>query len=129
MRDKLNTAEAALGCPYTYNREDNIMIREYKTPNFRVTVTAEPEDDIDLSWDDTGATAAGLASGEFISFRVVARAYRGGELLAEDHLGQCIYRSTEDFRRNSGYFCDMVRNVCRGGREAMRAARDLYLRG
>lgn len=104
-------------------------IREFRTPNFRVEVTAEPEFDVDLSWDDTGEVAEGLDSGRFIVFCAKAACYGpDGEELATDYLGQCIYESFNAFMDHKGikllgegygsYFSDMVRNVCDEGRKA-----------
>jgi len=75
------------------------VIREFHTKNFRVTVEALPEYDLDLSWDEDGETAKGLESGELIAF--CAHAYvvhrPTGQILAEDFLGNCVYKSLDDF--------------------------------
>ena len=78
---------------------DSSVIRQFQTENFRVVVEALPEDDLDLSWDDTGKTAERLDAGDLIAF--VAHAYveymPTGAILGEDYLGNCIYKNFEDF--------------------------------
>jgi hypothetical protein len=77
---------------------DNVM-REFHTENYIVRVSAEEEFDLDLSWDDTGETLKGLQNGEFIAFcahvEVIHRLT--GAVLGEDYVGNCIYRSFDDF--------------------------------
>lgn len=106
----------------------------FKTANFTVRVTAEPENEtLDLSWDETGEVREGLESGRFVAFCAKAVVeYRGAELAA-GYLGACIYESESDFRdhvglamrsradgRNYGsYFADMVKTVISEAREAM----------
>jgi hypothetical protein len=118
-------------------------IRVFKTKNFRVEVTAETEFDVDLSWDDTGEVARELDRGGLVVFCVRAACYGpGGEELAVDYLGQCIYKDFDSFmdhrecgkqnleyeargdaRRCGSYFADMVSNVCVEGRKAFVEAR------
>lgn len=80
----------------------------FKTARFEVGLEFGPEDHLDLSWDDDGATRAGLESGALFAF--VARIYvkLDGATIGEDYLGGCIYASESDFMRG-GYFRDMVR--------------------
>lgn len=114
------------------------IIRKFRTENFTVVMEALPENDLDLSFDDTGEVAEKLDSGEYIAF--VAHAYvlgPNGEKLAEDYLGGCIYESLEAFmdhrecgrqnreREASGetgrcgsYFTDMIHTVCQEARAA-----------
>ncbi len=79
-------------------RNENVM-REFQTPNYIVRATAEEEFDVDLSWDEDGSVRDGINSGEFIVFcahvEVVHRPT--GAVLGEDYLGNCIYRSFDDF--------------------------------
>lgn len=74
-------------------------IREFRTEHYRVVIEALEEFDIDLSWDDDGRVATGLDNGEFIVF--CAHAYveymPTGKVIGEDYLGQCIYKSFDDF--------------------------------
>lgn len=79
-------------------RNENVM-REFETENYIVRATAEEEFDLDLSWDEDGSTLAGLNSGEFISFCAHVEVIHKptGAVLGEDYLGNCIYRSFDDF--------------------------------
>lgn len=75
------------------------LIREFKTSNYIVRVSAEEEFDVDLSWDDDGSTHKGLNNGSLIVFcahvEVIHRPT--GARLGEDYLGNCIYKSLNDF--------------------------------
>ena len=115
------------------------IIREFRTKNFRVVMEALDEQDLDLSFDDTGEVAEKLDNGELIAF--CAHAYvqgPNGETLAEDYLGDCIYESFQAFmdhracgRQNrewekegregrcGSYFTDMIRTVCNEAREEL----------
>lgn len=74
-------------------------IRQFHTENFRVVVEALEEDDLDLSFDETGETARKLDAGDLIAF--CAHAYvehkPTGTILGEDYLGNCIYKDLDDF--------------------------------
>lgn len=119
------------------------MIWEFETADFRVTVTAHNEYDIDLSWDEDGTVAAQLESGEMECFRVEARCLHiptGVE--GRDDLGQCIYKNVSDFRDNLGiarkrresgknygsYFSDMVRTCIQECRANLGKAASIKLR-
>jgi hypothetical protein len=123
-------------------------IREFRTRNFSVIVEALPDDDTDLSWDDTGEVLAKFESGEYVAFCVRARVVHKhlGEL-AEDYLGGCIYANPAEFEDHrqcaaatrelrakgssavcGSYFADMVRTVCTEARAALRAAQSVYVR-
>lgn len=69
----------------------------FKTRNFRITLTAEPEDDLDLSWCETGETGEKLESGEWVAFCAKVAVYLNGAEIAADYLGQCIYANAADF--------------------------------
>jgi hypothetical protein len=73
------------------------IIREFRTPNFTVRVTAEEDNYLDLSFDDDGSVREGLNSGELIAFCAKAAVYCQGTELATDYLGGCIYRSIAEF--------------------------------
>lgn len=122
-------------------------IREFKTKRFTVRVRAVEDCDVDLSWDDTGEVRAGLESGKFIAFGVIATAYLDGAKLAEDSLWGCIYCSPAEFMdhkecgeqtrklRESGstavcgsYFSDMVSTVCREARKAVESMQTVHVR-
>lgn len=121
-------------------------IREFKTPNFIVRVTAEEELDLDLSFDDDGSVREGLESGEFIAFCVKAAVYYRGQEVGVDYLGGCIYRSIEEFEdhrevgkqnkvyaakgesaRCGSYFTDLVHQAISAARKELRATRP-YIR-
>lgn len=103
------------------------VIWEFDTPHFRVLVTAEEEHDIDLSWDETGEIAEGIASGEFVIFCAKAAVYFRGLELSSDYLGNCIYKSLVDFKQ-CGYFSDMVRTVLTDARSEMLSIQSIPLR-
>jgi hypothetical protein len=117
----------------------------FTTANFTVRVDALPEDDWDLSWDETGDAIDGLESGRYVGFCARAQVLDAeGAVLSEDYLGNCIYGSLEEFgsahrhpdplNRNSSimrerrggnavichYFPDMVRIACHEARHTLR---------
>lgn len=114
-------------------------IREFKLGKVHLIVDALPDDDVDLSWDETGEVRARLQSGEYVCFIARARLFYDGVKLADDYLGGCIYADPAEFQdhrqcgaetrrlRESGnpvaygsYFAGMVRGVCRAGRAKLR---------
>jgi hypothetical protein len=125
----------------------------FVTRTFTVRVDALPEEDLDLSWDETGEVAKGLESGRYSAFCARAQVLDSeGRVLAADYLGNCIYESAVEFstahrdpdplNRNCSimravrgsntvichYFPSMVLGVCRDARAALRAHAALYLR-
>ena len=125
----------------------------FVTRAFTVRVDALPEEDLDLSWDDTGEVARDLESGRYTAFCARAQVLDAeGRVLAADYLSNCIsgsfaefgssHRGPDPLNRNSSimraargsntvichYFPDMVRIVCREARAALRAHAALYLR-
>ncbi len=109
----------------------------FKTANFTVDMAWDYDDDLDLSWDDSGEVTASLASGEYMGMTMRARVTGpNGEELATDYLGGCIYKSPEDFRDHIGmnvdghgsYFSDMIRTVCHDARAVIRASQSIYIR-
>ena len=122
-------------------------IREFKTHNFTVRVTAEEDYDIDLSFDDDGSVRKGLENGEFIAFCAKAAVYYKGTELATDYLGGCIYRSLDEFMdhrecgkqnkvyaakgetgRCGSYFADMVKQVCDEARKELKRLQQVKVR-
>src|SRR5579864_7291591 len=73
-------------------------IREFKTQNFHVIVDAVEEDSLDLSWDESGETLKGLQDGSLVAFCARARVFLRGMEIASDYLGNCIYKSLEEFQ-------------------------------
>lgn len=76
----------------------NVM-RQFQTKNYTVRISAQPEFDLDLSFDDTGEVAQRLDRGELIAFcahvQVIHRPT--GAVLGEDYLGNCVYESFDEF--------------------------------
>ncbi len=122
-------------------------IRRWKLKRFTVVVTAHEETDLDLSWDDDGATQRGLRSGEFVAFCVKAAVYLDGNEIANDYLGNCVYRSFAEFMdhakcaeqnreyarkgeagRCGSYFADMVHNVIADARKHVAAIKPVHVR-
>lgn len=73
------------------------LIWAFDTARFSVRFYAEEERDLDLSWDEDGTTREGLESGEFVAFVACVEVKLDGRTIAEDYLGQCIYRSAQEF--------------------------------
>ena len=88
----------------------------FETAKFKVEFCAEPDSDLDLSWDDTGEVARNLDSGLWCAFAACVRVKYQGSVIAIDYLGGCIHKDPSDFIGDS-YFRDMVRSVCRDARE------------
>jgi hypothetical protein len=72
-------------------------IREWKTQNFHVIVDAVEETDLDLSWDEDGSTRQGLENDSLIAFCARVRVFLRGLEVSSDYLGNCVYKSLEDF--------------------------------
>ena len=123
------------------------IIRTFKTKNFTVEVTAEEEYDVDLSWDDDGSTREGLENGTLIAFCAKAAVYYRGREIATDYLGNCIYKSLDDFMdhkecgkqnkeraakgepgRCGSYFRDMITAVCRDARKEIETLQSVRVR-
>lgn len=124
------------------------VIRKFKTRNFTIIVDALPEDNLDLSWDDTGETAAKLDTGEYVAFVARARVFMGKAELASDYLGGCIYPTLSDFMdhracgiqnrgyelagtpgRCGSYFSQMVADVCEAARKHVCELQAVKVRG
>lgn len=108
------------------------------TAKFEVSVSIEPEhEDVrgnfasgDPAYDreDEEAILARLRKGEDWAWCCVKVTVSCGELSESEYLGCCSYADEEDFRTNSGYFDDMVREckdrLIAGARAVLEAARD-----
>jgi hypothetical protein len=118
-------------------------IREFRTRNFVITVTAVTDDDVDVSFDETGEIARKLQSGELMAFGVEVTAHHKefGDV-AEESLWGCIYESPDEFQDHracgrrtrelraqgskavcGSYFSDMVRTVCTEARAEVKKRR------
>lgn len=91
-------------------------IREWKTQNFHVVVDAIEEEDLDLSWDEDGSTRAGLESGSLIAFCARARVFLRGLEVASDYLGNCVYKSLDDFQDHKECAAENRKRIRRYGR-------------
>ena len=108
-------------------------IRIFKRKNFTVLVRAVEDQDVDLSFDDTGEVARKIDSGEFQCFGVITTLLFRGAEIAEDSLWGCIYeepkafmdhlglsaKARKDGRNYGSYFADMIRTVIKEGRKAI----------
>lgn len=72
-------------------------IREWKTENFHVIIDAVEEECPDLSWADE-ETLHRLEIGSLVNFTARARVFLRGKEIASDYLGNCIYKSLDDFQ-------------------------------
>ena len=91
-------------------------IREFKTQNFHVIVDAVEEQDLDLSWDDSGETRKGLEDGSLIGFCARARVFLRGMEVASDYLGGCVYKSLDDFQDHKECAAENRKRIAREGR-------------
>lgn len=115
------------------------VIREFRTKNFTVVVDAVEEDNLDLSFDETGEVAQKIEDGDYVAFCARVRVFFGGREIASDYLGACIYEdysAFEDHRkagkenrklqesgskaRCGSYMHDMIRAACQQARQTMR---------
>ena len=67
--------------------------------------TGEGMDD-DIAW----SIAEDLTNGKYRCFHVRVDLVICGIVLGTDHLGQCLYRSLNEFISSPGYFDDMIKN-------------------
>ena len=117
-------------------------IRVIGAGRFTVEVTAEEEQDLDLSFDVDGEVAKRMEDGKLMAFGVAARCYLDGHELASDYLGGCIYEEPRAFMDHLGikkhnretghncgsYFSDMVRNVCQEARKKVGSLQTVRVR-
>lgn len=123
------------------NAFENIW--RFETAQFAVTVDAYEDDDMDLSWDESGETREKIEAGELEHFAVRARClHKPTGMESVDWLSGCIYARPADFRDHFGiaaksradgmnygsYFSDMVRRVVGEMRENVKRAAAVRLR-
>lgn len=84
---------------YYPSRQGTQLMREFRTKNYTVRVTAEDEFDLDLSFDEDDSVRNGLDSGDLIAFTAHVQVIHRptGTILGDDYLGSCIYKSYADF--------------------------------
>lgn len=101
----------------------------FRTANFTVTASAAYDDDLDLSFDETGEIERRLADCTLEAFQVrVTCRHNGTGLETSDTLGGCIYASRMEFRHQRGYFGDMVRTTLAAMRRVVSQASQIELR-
>jgi hypothetical protein len=106
----------------------NELIREIKTKDFTIRVTAEEEYTLDLSFDEDGSIEKLIEAGELGVFCAKAECFFKGVSISTDYLGQCIYKSVAEFQDHKGcrpaghgsYFSDMVRTVVGEARDFLK---------
>ena len=120
------------------------QIWKFETKSFRVIFEVSPEDDLDLSWDETGETREKLDDGIYCAFVAHVKVVHKptGATLGEDYLGSCIYESPRDFMDHYGlaaksradgcnygsYFHDMVREAITAARKEAQTMKAIKLR-
>lgn len=126
-----------------------VIIWKFSTKNFTVCFKAEPEDSLDLSWDEDGSVKEGIESGLYDVFCAhIEIIYRPtGAIMGEDYLGQCIYKSPRKFmdhrecgvenRKNAdnperercgSYFTDMISEAVKATRIEVAKMQQIRLR-
>lgn len=101
----------------------------FETGKYRVEWAICPDDDTDMSWDESGEVRENLESGLWMCFvsRVRVTHKRTGAVLGESFLGGSIYENPEGFRDHFGirntrygsYFSDMVREAVMEARQTI----------
>jgi hypothetical protein len=103
-------------------------IWSFRTARFAVHFAAAPDDDLDLSFDDTGEVRQKLQDGFYCAFVARVTVELDGNEIATDYLGGCIYENPSDFIDHRGikrqpncgsYFSDMVRSAIADARKAL----------
>lgn len=107
----------------------------FHTPNFSVSWQIAPEDDLDLSWDNTGEVREKLTSGVYQAFQSRVVVYFNGYEVGCDYLGGSIYEKPAEFRDHIGsrgkwgsYFTDMVREAIKEARQTIRQFQVIHVR-
>ena len=110
----------------------------FETAQFRVEWAIAPESDPDFSFDETGETAANVASGlwECFTSRMSVTHIPSGAELSADYLGNSIYENPREFRDHIGargkygsYFRDMVHSAVSEARKTLQKMGAVYVRG
>lgn len=107
-----------------------MKIRQFKTRNFTVIITAEPEYDPDFSFDESGETEHNVRNGIWECFCAKVAVTCNGHELATDYLGNCIYADPMEFMDHKGrgrgknakygsYFSDMVSTAIADARKEL----------
>lgn len=103
----------------------------FQTKNFIVRAYIEPDEDLDLSWDEDGEVAEKLDTGEYEAFQTTVVVEYKGQKISADYLGGSIYANPADFFKEhiglaaksradgcnyGAYFPDMVKEAIAGAR-------------
>ena len=123
------------------------IIREFWTKNFHVIVDAIPDNDTDLSFDETGETARKIDNGDYIAFTARVRVFFRDSEIGSDYLSGCIYESLDAFQdhkecgkqnaeykrkgiagRCGSYFHSMINEACAEARNTLRKAQAIRVR-
>ena len=122
-------------------------MRKFKTKQFSIIADAIEDDCLDLSWDEDGSVARGLASGKYVNFTARVRVYFQGREVGSDYLGGCVYESLDAFmdhrecgkqnrefaREGTGgkggsYFHDMIREAIGEARKTIEETQTVKIR-
>lgn len=108
----------------------NETLWTFETSQYIVKWDIMPDDDCDLSFDETGEVADKVASGFYMCFtsHIYVEHKETGLTLGEAYLGGSIYENPKDFRDHFGinakgygsYFPQMVREAIAEARETIR---------
>lgn len=101
----------------------------FETENLCVSWSVAHDDDLDLSWDDTGEVQERLERGLYIAFvaRIRVTHKETGAVLGEAYLGGNVYENASDFRRDV-YFYDMIADACGEARKVLQRLQSMPLR-
>lgn len=101
-------------------------IWRFETARFTVTLDVAPEDQPDLSFDDTGETQDKVARGIWGVYLFRTRVLLDGREIGCDYLGHSIYENPSEFRDHIGargkygsYFTDMIHSAIGEARKAI----------
>jgi hypothetical protein len=107
----------------------------FHTPNFSVSWQITPDDDCDLSWDETGETTEKVNDGTYQCFLSRIVVYFKGLDVGNSYLGGSIYENPAEFRDHIGtkgkygsYFRDMVREAITEARRTVGKMQSVRLR-
>jgi hypothetical protein len=112
------------------------IIKEWKLKRFTVRVEALPDDDLDLSFDESGEVREQLESGTLVAFCVKTSVRLDGMELSSDYLGGCIYPSPAAFNDHiaahgtgcGSYFKDMVQSAITDARNTLSDMQAIHIR-
>jgi len=105
------------------------ILWEFKTKNFKVVWSIDDDDDVDLSFDESGEVQSNIESGLWVAFisEIKVMHNKTGLELGATSLGGSIYENPEDFRGHIGmkakghgsYFSEMVREAIKEARRTL----------